>query len=101
MIKFIAPRYGFRDAEDYYELCSPLGFMPEIRVPTMVMAACDDPWIPVECYREFNWSDNPAAACLCCRRRGDISVSTRMTARGPWCDLAVEKFIDRLAIMER
>ncbi len=27
---FISPRYGFRGAEDYYELCSPLTFMPEI-----------------------------------------------------------------------
>ena len=45
--RFIAPRYGFRDADDYYELCAPLNYMPEIRVPTMVLAAADDPWIPV------------------------------------------------------
>ena len=37
--RFISPRYGFRGADDYYELCAPLNFMPEIRVPTMVLAA--------------------------------------------------------------
>ena len=37
--RFIAPRYGFRGADDYYELCTPLNYMPEIRVPTMVLAA--------------------------------------------------------------
>ena len=37
--RFIAPRYGFRDVDDYYELCAPLNYMPEIRVPTMVLAA--------------------------------------------------------------
>ena len=37
--RFIAPRYGFRGAEDYYALCTPLNFMPEIRVPTLVLAA--------------------------------------------------------------
>ncbi len=62
--RFISPRYGFRGAEDYYDLCSPLTFMPEIRVPTMVIASCDDPWIPVEYYREFNWADNPSLVPL-------------------------------------
>ena len=46
-------------ARSYYGLCTPLNFMPEIRVPTLVLAACDDPWIPIEHYREFEWSDNP------------------------------------------
>jgi predicted alpha/beta-fold hydrolase len=57
--RLIAPRYGFSGAIDYYTLCTPLHFMPEIRIPTMVLAACDDPWIPIEHYREFKWSDNP------------------------------------------
>jgi predicted alpha/beta-fold hydrolase len=45
--RFISPRYGFRGADDYYEVCAPVHFMPEIRVPTMMLAACDDPWIPL------------------------------------------------------
>ena len=67
--RFISPRYGFRGADDYYELCAPLSYMPEIRVPTMVLAACDDPWIPAEYYRDFKWSDNPCAAVGDGRRR--------------------------------
>src|SRR5262249_42688678 len=55
---FMAPRHGFLGAEDYYSLCAPLNFMPEIRVPTMVLAACDDPWIPIEHYKAFKWADN-------------------------------------------
>ena len=30
---FIAPRYGFASAEDYYERCRPTRFMGGIRVP--------------------------------------------------------------------
>ena len=26
--RFISPRYGFRGADDYYELCAPLDYMP-------------------------------------------------------------------------
>jgi predicted alpha/beta-fold hydrolase len=97
--RFISPRYGFRSAEDYYELCSPRTFMPEIRVPTMVIASCDDPWIPVEYYREFNWADNPSLVPLMSPTGGHIGFHAHDSTR-PWCDLAVEKFIDRLAIME-
>jgi len=97
--RFISPRYGFRGAEDYYELCSPLAFMPEIRVPTMVIASCDDPWIPVEYYREFNWSDNPSLVPLMAPAGGHIGFHAHDSAR-PWCDLAVEKFFDRLDTIE-
>ena len=97
--KFIAPRYGFRGIEDYHELCTPLAFMPEIRLPTMVVASCDDPWIPVEYYREFNWSDNPALLPVMPPAGGHIGFHAHDSAQ-PWCDLAVEKFIDRLATME-
>lgn len=97
--RFISPRYGFRGAEDYYELCSPLTFMPEIRVPTMVIASCDDPWIPVEYYREFNWADNPSLVPLMPPAGGHVGFHAHDSAR-PWCDLAVEKFFGRLATME-
>ena len=62
--RFISPRYGFSGAEDYYALCAPLNFMPEIRVPTMVLAACDDPWIPIEYYRDVQMV---ATIRGCCR----------------------------------
>ncbi len=47
---FIAPRHGFAGAEDYYERCKPLRFMCGIRMPTLVIAALDDPWIPGALY---------------------------------------------------
>src|SRR5262249_40244053 len=43
---FIAPRHGFAGAEDYYERCKPLRFVSGIRIPTLILAALDDPWIP-------------------------------------------------------
>ena len=94
--RFIAPRYGFRGAEDYYTLCSPLTFMPEIRVPTMVLAAGDDPWIPVEHYRAFKWADNPWLLPLLPETGGHVGFHGD-DCRRPWCDTAVEKFLERIA----
>jgi uncharacterized protein len=94
--RFISPRYGFRGVDDYYELCSPLGYMSEIGVPTMVLASCDDPWIPVEYYREVKWSDNSALLPIMSPAGGHIGFHAGGSAR-PWCDVAVEKFLDRIA----
>ena len=50
---FIAPRYGFASAEDYYERCRPTRFMGGIRVPTLILGAMDDPWIPGALYQRL------------------------------------------------
>jgi predicted alpha/beta-fold hydrolase len=97
--RFISPRYGFRGAEDYYELCAPVNYMPEIRVPTMVIAAGDDPWIPAEYYRGFNWADNSALLPVISEGGGHLGFHSASSAR-PWCDVAVEKFLERVASME-
>ena len=92
--RFISPRYGFRGAEDYYSLCAPLNFMPEIRVPTMVLAACDDPWIPIEHYRAFKWSDNPWLLPVMPSTGGHVGFHGDAGNR-PWCNLAIERFLER------
>ena len=96
--RFISPRYGYRDAQDYYELCSPQLFMPEIRVPTMVLAAGDDPWIPAEHYREVKWADNPWLLPVMPETGGHVGFHGEASMR-PWCDLAVEKFLERTVSM--
>jgi predicted alpha/beta-fold hydrolase len=44
--RFTAPVSGFGTAANYYRLCSSAQFVPEIRVPTMILAAADDPLVP-------------------------------------------------------
>jgi predicted alpha/beta-fold hydrolase len=41
-----APIHGFRDAADYYAQCSALRFLPGVRVPTLLLNAADDPFLP-------------------------------------------------------
>ena len=37
---------GFRDAADYYASCSPARSLGSLGVPTMIVHADDDPWVP-------------------------------------------------------
>ena len=92
--RFISPRHGFNGAEDYYGLCAPLSFMPEIRVPTMVLAACDDPWVPIEHYREVKWSDNQWLLPVLPDTGGHVGFHGDASNR-PWSHLAIEKFLTR------
>jgi predicted alpha/beta-fold hydrolase len=43
-----APLHGFRDAADYYERSSSVNFLSAIQVPTFLLSAWDDPFVPPE-----------------------------------------------------
>ncbi len=43
-----APLHGFTGARDYYDRCSSVHFLPDIRTPTLCLSAEDDPFLPPE-----------------------------------------------------
>jgi predicted alpha/beta-fold hydrolase len=43
--KLMAPLHGFADVHDYYERCSSRQFLKDIRIPTLVIHAEDDPFM--------------------------------------------------------
>jgi uncharacterized protein len=50
---YTAPVCGFGTAANYYRQCSSAQFLPEIRVPTLVIAAADDPLIPGKVFADL------------------------------------------------
>ncbi|MBC7371155.1 MAG: alpha/beta fold hydrolase [Bdellovibrionaceae bacterium] len=56
--KFTAPLSGFKSGQEYYDICSSKPHVQNIQVPTQVMAAEDDPFIPAQDYREAAWPAN-------------------------------------------
>src|SRR6266508_1384957 len=43
---FTAPIHGFKDAEDYWTRCSGKPWLKQIRVPTLLLNARNDPFLP-------------------------------------------------------
>lgn len=41
-----APIHGFRDARHYYSSSSSIGFLERISIPTLLLSAVDDPFLP-------------------------------------------------------
>ncbi len=47
---YTAPLHGFKDAEDYYTKCSSLYILSEIKIPTLIVNARNDPFLASSCF---------------------------------------------------
>ncbi|MFH5806508.1 YheT family hydrolase [Alienimonas sp. DA493] len=56
---FTAPRRGFDAVEDYYHEDSAGHRLGKIKVPTLLIVADDDPFVPLETYEQFDWDACP------------------------------------------
>lgn len=56
---YTSKAHGFKDALDYYEKCSCLQFLPNIKIPTLIINALNDSFLSPECYPVKEAKDNP------------------------------------------
>ncbi len=56
---YTAPVHGFRDAEDYYRRTSCRQFLRDIRIPSLLVQAADDPFLSSSCYPRKEAETNP------------------------------------------
>jgi len=82
---FVAPRFGYCDANDYYTQNASGRFLAAIRVPTLIVHAKDDPWIPASCYHDIDWRDAPAITPLLTDKGGHLGFHDVASAI-PWHD---------------
>jgi predicted alpha/beta-fold hydrolase len=68
---FTAPLHGFRDAADYYARASSLTYLTRIQIPTLLLNAVDDPFLPSEVLDEVRQAV-----------RGNAAVEVEFPARG-------------------
>lgn len=54
-----APLHGFENARDYYTQSSSGQFIPHIRIPTLLLHAVDDPFLPPDCIPRAAIAANP------------------------------------------
>jgi uncharacterized protein len=56
---YTAPSHGFDGAEDYYDRASALRVVDRIRIPTLILAARNDPFVPPSQFHEDAVRANP------------------------------------------
>lgn len=65
-----APNCGYRDAVDYYHRASAMRVVAQIRVPTLILSAEDDPFIPLAPFRDLAVTGNPHITVVLTRHGG-------------------------------
>lgn len=69
---YTAPFFGFQNAADYYHRAAALRVVDRISVPTLIVTAADDPFVPPHPFREPPVTTNPR-------------ISVELSAHGGHC----------------
>jgi predicted alpha/beta-fold hydrolase len=72
-----APHFGFRDAAEYYESAGAKRVVARIRVPTLLITAQDDPFVPYTIFLKANVAQNPAVTLAAPRHGGHCGFISR------------------------
>lgn len=89
--RFTAPRNGYAGALDYYRRTMALDFLSGVTVPTLLIHAEDDPWIPSGTYRAFDWSSNRYLTPLLAAGGGHVGFHGR-DHEVPWHNRCISTY---------
>ena len=85
-----APLSGFADATDYYEQSSAKHVVSSNSIPTLVVAAADDPVVPVDCFETTSAAWSASAEVMVLRTGGHAGFIER--GGGSWLDRAIARW---------
>lgn len=89
---FIAPLFGYRDADDYYFNNSSGRFLEGIKKPTLIIHALDDPWIPPQAYLETEWDLYPVIQTKITKSGGHLGFHGK-TNKVAWHNLVTHDWL--------
>jgi uncharacterized protein len=93
--RITAPSFGFDNAANYYATQSSSNFLPKIRVPTLIVQAKDDTFVPFRVFQGL--PANPCIQLLVTEHGGHLGFIGR-GARRFWLDDALIEWIDGVCL---
>ncbi len=96
---YTAPYFGFRNAEDYYHRASAMRVIDRIRVPALIIAAEDDPFVPSQPFRDPTVTLNPHVDLRISRHGGHCGFVGAKSAEddGYWAERQIVEFLGGIA----
>jgi len=91
--KFTGPIHGFGNAENYYQKCSSKQFLPFIKIPTLIINALDDPFLPEACYPYEEVKSNDAIELLTPKYGGHVGFVLR-NQKYYWIEKTILKWLE-------
>lgn len=87
---YTAPAAGFGTADNYYRLASAIRLIDRVAVPTLVVSAEDDPFVPPEQFQRPEVTGNPHVRVMLTRHGGHCGFLGR---DGYWAEATAVRFI--------
>ncbi len=94
--RLVAPANGFGTADRYYAECSGSRVLPGLKIPTLMVHAANDPWIPPDGYRAVDWGGNGRLTPLLSPGGGHVGFH-RKGGFPNWHDLCMGAFFGKYA----
>ena len=91
--RFTAPMNGFRNAEDYYSRASCKQFLKNIRVPSLIVQANDDPFLSSSCYPHQEAGKNAYLFLEIPRYGGHVGFHLPGRENIYWSEYRAEEFL--------
>jgi predicted alpha/beta-fold hydrolase len=95
--RFTAPLSGFASAQQYYEQSSANQVIGHLRVPTLILAAADDPIVPIDCFREIESDVSESTTLLTPTAGGHVGFVGR--GRQCWIDEVTLAWLQKSAAL--
>ncbi len=94
--RYTAPLHGFSSADDYWEKCSALTRLQDIRVPALMLNAEDDPFLSPSCFPESRKVLGPWVTLEAPRWGGHVGFVEHAKDGYYWSERRATAFMDSL-----
>jgi predicted alpha/beta-fold hydrolase len=98
---YVAPHFGFADANDYYAKSSSRSLIGRIRIPTLMIHAKDDPFIPFEPLSDPSIAGNPYVLFIATERGGHVAFVSANPKERFWAESRLVDFFRMVADEEQ
>jgi len=89
-----APHFGYKDAEEYYEAAGAKKVIGKVAVPTLLITAQDDPFVPYEAFLRARVAENPRVEFIAPEHGGHCGFISRWSgAERFWAEERILEFV--------
>ena len=90
--RYTAPLHGFDDANDFYDKASSKNYLSEINIPTLLLIAQNDPFMPESCYPYEEASTNENLYLEVPKHGGHVAFPLK-GIKSSWMEIRALEFV--------
>ncbi len=97
---YTAPHFGFGTAEEYYYRAAAMRVIDRIQIPALIITAADDPFVPLDAFREPALTGNPHISLIVAEHGGHcgfLGVASGDGDDGYWAERKIVEFAQQFA----